>query len=484
MIHKQTAVHVPQPSLFIAPCCSRSASISYDVGSPTLTNPIFSREGGLGIAQAPAPPLTYLSPPRRDRSPASIDELNNPSIGIGELTKPRDPSISPRTQPLHSQRDSLDTAPISINPSSSSVNKPLQHVSSRTDSQHTSSYSFPQHSESISSSSEFRRSPVPSPASFQVKCECAARLNEKHIFNAELIGLGLHHEAPQSNMTDVLDATMPTAETCPKCEIGESRIQIYESPFEDPNMGNAQIPMIWWVTRRLVVSYLSGTPEMRRCSSFWLPLADVQFSASGTTVRLRWSDCNQMTKRSAGNYSQYYDWIYSPKHPNNGLSLQFRDTSDVQRFVDTARLPYEDGITVSRGRRIEASQSSQVNIFDIGRRYVRNYRVAVVTTVDNQSSTSKLFIQWPEMDLNIQIQPTGVTSNEYQMTVECSNVSTPTYHSDVRGEPAVDYRKIARFNKALQLKAEFAIVFPIGVARGLPVPPPSKILLIINSIEY
>ncbi|KAF2797481.1 hypothetical protein K505DRAFT_139611 [Melanomma pulvis-pyrius CBS 109.77] len=479
MIHRDSAAYLPQSNLFIAPCCSRSDSITdvEVVDSPTLTNPAFSRGNGLGISHASASPPRFLDLPNRDYSPTSIDGRGNPPPSrTGESLKCRDRSVSPRTKHFQPPRDSMDTDPFPMDPLSSPLNRTMGHTPSRSDSQPASSFSFPNVPESIASSSGFRRPPVPPPASFDVKCACASRPDEKHIFNAQFAAVALDRTIVKSNDAETIDTAMPTADPCPKCEIGENKVQIYETLPEDPNTGNAQIPMMWWVTRRLVISYLSGTPEMRRCSSFWLPLADIQFITSGPEVTLRWSDCNQMTQRSSGNYSTHYDWLYNPKQPNNGLTLRFNDISDAQRFIDTVRLPYEEGITVSRGLRIDVSDSTEVQIFDIGRQGVRNYRVAILANVKNTIVTSKLFIQWPELDLNIQIQRS--TADDYQMIVECKNVSTPTYHSDVRGEPAVDYRKIARFNKALQLKTGFTVAFPIGMALELPMPPPAVVDLL------
>ena len=365
----------------------------------------------------------------------------------------RDQSVSPRMQHVSLAKGSLDAVPIPKDQPNSPTNKALEHISSRSDSHHTS-ISFP----------------VPPPAGYTVKCGCGSRPLEKHIFNAPFIELATD-ETLNINGATTIDAAIPTAELYTLCEIGENRVQIYESPPEDPHIKNVQIPMIWWVTRRLVISYLSGTPKTRRCCSFWLPLADVQFIRSGPEVTLRWSDCNQMTQRNSGNYSQHYDWLYSPKQPNNGLLLRFNSDIDAQRYIDTLRLPYEDSATVSHSRTINASPSSEVQVFDVGKRGVRNYRVAVLTSNQDSLITSKLFIQWPDLDLSIYVNTSPPEG--HQMIVEFKNVSTPTYYSDVRGEPAVDHKKTGRFNKALKIKCGFAVTFPIAIGDGVPVLLPS-----------
>lgn len=487
MIHRQSS-DLPHPSLYLATCCSRSDSIApIDVvDSPTLHEPVFS---GLGINHTFKSPSasTSLDLPHRGSSPSSIDKRSNAPSSRHRV--PGDRSVSPRAQNPH-RRESADTVPFPMDPIDNGQcesplvgvpgNKPSRHISSRSNSHRTSSLFTPPPPESeASSSSAPRRSPVPPPASFEVKCACAPRTNEKHIFNASYASTGSESDE-DIDSSFVFDSDIPTIDTCTKCEIGENKVQIYETQPQDPSVINPPIPMMWWITRRLVVSYLSGRPEMRRCSSFWLPLADLQFTISGNAVTLHWSDCNQMTERRAVNYGEQYDWLYTPKQPNNEVTLAFNAIEDAHQFVDIARLPYEDGVIVSHGRRIDVTETSEVNIFDIGRKGVRNYRVAALTTVFPTVATSKLFIQWPEVDLDIRIQDSqlnrSATAPDYQMTVEMKNVSTPTYQSDVQGEPAADYDRVARFSRARQLKTNLVVKFPIGMKHSLPTPPPGKLM--------
>ncbi|KAJ4299819.1 hypothetical protein N0V90_005065 [Kalmusia sp. IMI 367209] len=235
------------------------------------------------------------------------------------------------------------------------------------------------------------------------------------------------------------------------------------------------MPMLWWSTRRLVISYLSGQPAMQHCSSFWLPLADIQLKSSEKLVTLQWSDCNQVTERVSGNYSTHYDWVYDPKRMNNSVTIEFNSLDDAHHFIDVVRMPYADGETVSSARQIDVSNNTELNIFDVGRPGVRNYRVATLTFAKESLMTSKLFIQWPEVDLDIRIRDSyddrSAETPGYEMVVEMKNVNTPTYHSDTRGEPAADYDKIAHFSEARQLKTSLAVAFQIGVKHGLPRPP-------------
>ncbi|KAL1597696.1 hypothetical protein SLS60_008182 [Paraconiothyrium brasiliense] len=209
--------------------------------------------------------------------------------------------------------------------------------------------------------------------------------------------------------------------------------------------------------------------------SFWLPLADIQCKLAEDAVTLKWSDCNQMTERISGNYSTHYDWIYNPSRTNNSIQVRFNTSEDAQRFIDTVRLPYEDGETVRNGRQVDVSDNTELNIFDVGRPGVRNYRAVTLTFVNNSLATSKLYIQWPEADLDIHIRDSfdarSAASTGYEMVVEVKNVTTPTYHSDTRGEPAADYDRVASFSEARQLKTSLAVAFQIGIKHGLPRPP-------------
>jgi serine/threonine protein kinase len=503
MIHKQSA-GLPYPGLFIGPCCSRADSIMpIDVAeSPNLHPPVFDAFGIKNNSMSP--PKTYnFGRPKRKSSPSSMDNRNNLPSSRDSATS-RNRSISPRTQSLD-PRDSMDTIPFPLDyvrSVGSKASQALRHTLPIFDSPR-SSESFGTPRAEYASSPRGPQSPVPPPASFLVKCGCGRRPNEKHIFNA-------------SYTTDIpfeFDADIPTVVTCAKCEIGENRVQIYETPPQDPSSQViSPVPMLCWVTRRLVVSYLSGQPEMRHCSSFWVPLTDIKFVYSGNSVTLSWSDCNQVTERSSGNYGQHYDWIYKPKNPNNELTITFNDTTEAVRFVDVIRLPYEDGTTITRDRRVPSSNSSGIDIFDIGRPGVRNYRAAITEvqdlkiselsndraaenagepsspdfmTISSIGSTSNLFIVWPELDLVMQNHEVhNDTHAQYQMVVEMRNVATPTYLSNIIDEPAADNDKVARFHKARPVKATMIVNFPYQahIASRFPEPPSGMFYLCLHRL--
>lgn len=162
------------------------------------------------------------------------------------------------------------------------------------------------------------------------------------------------------------------------------------------------------------------------------------------------------------------------------LSRNLLIVPDAQDFVDCIRFPFQDGTTVRNSQRIDISDSQEAQIFDIGRKAavgkILDYRAIVLTnTMPSGLKTSKLYIRWPELDLDMRIfdADTGPHSTTpfYHMTIKFDNVATPTYHSDIRGEPAVDHTKIASFKTALQLKSSLVATFPIGMKHNLPSPP-------------
>ncbi|KAF2437571.1 hypothetical protein P171DRAFT_491913 [Karstenula rhodostoma CBS 690.94] len=470
------------PDSYIGPCCTRNNSLALPntINSPTLHNPGFPGLGGS------APNASLMAKSTDDcrksgiqnalpHSPSTTSSREHSSITPSSRhgSEDRTRSVSPRTKSI-GPRDSTESAPFESDSLHSrsrdpSLSKPLQHIASRTDSVRTSSHFSPPRPESeAASSSTFRpRTPVAPPAQYEVKCSCAAQPQERHIFN-------IPYAPTPENMP--FDPGVPTVQTCAKCEIGEDRIQVYETYRARPeNPNTSAMPMLWWTTRRLVVSYVSGQPRMRHCSSFWLPFADLQFRLRDSTVTLKWSDCNHMTERMTGNYSTHYDWVYDPNNANNSFQARFHTPDQAQKFIDIVRLPYEDGETITNAHRIDVSDNTELNIFDVGRPGVRNYRAATLTIVNESLATSKLYIQWPEADLDIHVRDSfdarSAATTGYEMVVEMKNVTTPTYHSDTRGEPAADYERVARFSKAHQLKTSLAVAFQIGIRHGLPRPP-------------
>lgn len=388
---QEQCAKLEDPGLFIGPCCTRRPESITPVAWKT---PKYVPDSHLlpepppkddRTANSASPSSNHrLVPPPRDSTPSSIDRGRNPP---GRRNGSRGGSVSPdsREKPYTRSRGSTDTGPFPTDPpsdtqSGTSGSSPYVHKPSFSDSQGTPSFD--------SGRGPLQRSPVPPLPSFGVKCLCAAKSDEqrieRHIFNASYTS---PQETEGSRKPIEFTSSNPTVETCAKCEMPENRIQVYETLPHDPGHTHSTMPMIWWVTRRLVVSYLTGTPEFRHCSSFWLPLSDLQFvvSEDGTEITLHWSDCNQMIQRRSPNYGQHYDWCYDPKSPNNHLTLQFNTEAETQKLIEILRLPYEDGQTVSHGQSVKISDSSQLNVFDVGRTGVRNYRVATLTNYSPMS---------------------------------------------------------------------------------------------------
>ncbi|KAF2014557.1 hypothetical protein BU24DRAFT_451566 [Aaosphaeria arxii CBS 175.79] len=491
MIHRQTN-DIRRPDLFVASCCRRSDSLlPIDATTSTLSRQKSSAKSdstslsdrysldrpqpeGLGLQGVPAsPPASYLVLPTRNKSSTST---------LANRGRSRERSVSPGTQSPHLSSESSNTIPFSIEPVSpppiAKFTPP--HIAMRTYSLRGSTHSAAKPSELISprptafsgsgarDSLDFQRPDPDPPAMYSVKCGCAAQMNEKHIFNSPLVSSSIQED-------------LPTIQTSPVCELRENRVQVYETLPEDPTAANISLPQIWWLTRRLVISYLSGSPEIRRCSSFWIPLADIRFSCDGSDVTLQWSDCNQMTERRTANYGILYDWSYKPKSPNNSIILRFQDAQQAYAFIDTVRLPYEDGVKIRTRRKVDISEMQELHTFDLGRQGIQEYRAAVLTTVQDSFADSKLFIQWPEVDLDIRVHDDhDQYVHAYQMVVRFNNVATPTYHSDIRGEPAVDYSRTASFSAARQLKTSFAATFPLGTRHSLPVPPVGMVNMLYN----
>ncbi|KAF2108422.1 kinase-like domain-containing protein [Lophiotrema nucula] len=331
-------------------------------------------------------------------------------------------------------------------------------------------------SEEISTSLILEKSPE---LGFEPNCFCTAKSNEKQILECTFASCSL-------------DPLQLTAETNPKCELSRNRVQVYETPLYPPHADGSQLPMLWWVTRRIAISYLSGSPELRRCTSFWVPLADMHSTIHESEVALHFSDCNQMRARRTGDWGLLYDWGYDGQEPNNTIHIRFGSVEEARRFLNSVRLPYEDGSTVKHGRHFTiekaTEQEQEVQVYDIGReRGIRNYRAATVTTANptTKLSHSKLFMIWPEVDLHIQLlrrkrraRLVNNTEPRSTMIVTVGNVSTPIYNSNVRGKPAVDYGKIGRFKTAVKVKSAVSVLFPIENRLALCNPPSEVVELL------
>ncbi|PVI05413.1 kinase-like protein [Periconia macrospinosa] len=453
MIHQQ-CVHLETPGLFIARCCARSDSVApvdTVVDSPTLCGPPSS---GLGIGGDFTSPQGYPMAPQHRKS--------------------KDRSVSPHTQ-SSGPRESVDTMFYTMERtqrgyrSSSNILSPVSAVSNSDQTSSILTSGGPSrtvsHTDMITTTPPHRR-PIPPPATYELKCACGPRANEKHIFNSSY----------SPNGSALFDRNNRTMEVFPMCEIGDNKIQVYETAPQDPKAQSRPNPMLWWVTRRLVISYISGDPEMRRCNSFWVPLADLRFAMTDNVVQLSWSDCNHMVEISTGNYQQHYDWIYEPNKPNNAIAIPFNDSVDAKQFISAITLPFNDDRYVTHTKHIPISNIFEIDVFDVGRPGVRNYRAATLKSFSTSGiATSKSYIVWPEIDLRIENTYAKEPNVSYEMNVEIKNINTPTYLSNTVGEPAADYKKVAQFSQARQIMTSMNVRFPVFPHHRFPTPPPAAV---------
>ena len=233
---------------FIGNCCTRFDSVvpSDLADSPTLhLEPI----PGLGISNV-FPNESYPKVTKR------------PSPGMVERTQSfHSRSVSPKGIQQHTRDDSgVSTITIPHTPNYLNPESPSGHISSisRQSPRTSQSQSIPQPRQSVTS---FEPTPVPPPTSFELNCLCGTQAKERYIFNAEIISLSAN-------------INVPTVQT-QRCIIPELRVQVYETMPEDsmegagqPSIADVPIPKIWWITRRLVVSYRTEDPDRRHCSSF------------------------------------------------------------------------------------------------------------------------------------------------------------------------------------------------------------------------
>ena len=96
----------------------------------------------------------------------------------------------------------------------------------------------------------------------------------------------------------------------------------------------------WKITRRLVVN---TPPDSTKpdCVSHWLPVDRVKLVVEGTKVTVRWSDCGQLTRKDLGNFAFQYSYVYKADEPNRKIDLEFRSSSEAQRFEKCLLLPTE-----------------------------------------------------------------------------------------------------------------------------------------------
>lgn len=462
LIHNDSH-NLQDPGLFIASCCTSTSTVS--TGSPDLRE---LGDTGLGITKSQSSSRNNSDfVVQRKRIP-SASEVRSASLDSQSgLDKRPNRSRSPNTQNF-ARYENAETIRLPLEPTrspGSASSRPFRDSGSASVNGWTSSLrSSPLPDELSLTTVPSQKPPVP-PAGrgYELKCMCGPRSDEKHIFNS----------AYSSSAPARFDPENRTMEIFSMCELGENRIQIYESVPLDPR-SLATNPKLWCVTRRLVISYVSGDPAMRHCNSLWVPLADLRFAMTGNILKVSWSDCNQMRERSFENYQRDYNWIYDANRPNNAVEIPFNSVEEAQDFIATVTLPYTDNEYITHTKHISASDSTKIDIFDASRPDVQSYRAIAVKEASTLGlCTSKLYIFWPEIDLQIANTYARDPNVAYEMQVELKNINTPTYISDTLGEPAPDDEIKARFSQARQIRTSMTVRFPVlPHYPRFPTPPP------------
>ena len=100
------------------------------------------------------------------------------------------------------------------------------------------------------------------------------------------------------------------------------------------------VPSECWKTQRRIVisSALDATDPW--CYSYWLPISQVRATGQGRDVELHWSDCNQLEKKSNGNYGHNHSLVYRPDSPNVNINMQFQDAEAAGEFKAAILRPW------------------------------------------------------------------------------------------------------------------------------------------------
>lgn len=291
---------------------------------------------------------------------------------------------------------------------------------------------------------------TPTPVDSNFTCKCLPRESSSH--NKERLILRIDNVALSINVAQ------PTIETDLRCGLRQNTLLVYES-YSRPSTDHHKI---WLKTRRLVVSYRNVTSARQECASFWLPLTDLASDLRDNTLTLRWSDCNQWSVQPLRNNKQSCDCVYNPDNPNNDITLAFVDPAVAVAFLDSICTVYSDADGVKEWRNIEIEGQQRLLVVDIRERDTITYRLACLASCSLHSrSTFQVFIHWPTLDLDIQIQ--GIRDSTARiMTVRFEQVSTPNYESNVVNEPWIDKDKVGRFSKSNLVFSSYSMNFPYG----------------------
>ena len=209
--------------------------------------------------------------------------------------------------------------------------------------------------------------------------------------------------------------------------LGEARrsceISLYDSLAEES----------WKNTRRIVICS-SPDVEQRFCISNWLPLSRVQIQSreNDTRVYLIWSDCDQLVKKSEGDYIHHYHYVYKPDRPNRTLDLEFRDSATAQELIHRILQPFDIPLQTPFANRIgdfESRTSHQRvevhEIFDLDETGKEGYHAVVL--VDRRPGTNfvcNVYFVYRDLDF--------VIEDSQGRAVELSRLFTPHYISNMR----------------------------------------------------
>jgi hypothetical protein len=129
------------------------------------------------------------------------------------------------------------------------------------------------------------------------------------------------------------------------CDQLVSTIKVYQGPVPKSSYLESDF---WQVTRRVVMSNASPSTTPR-CYSFWLPLANINYSFNAldaSTVSMQWSDCRRIHPGSSTDSREHRPYEYDPLHPNNDVTIKFSNMETARVFLDIIRFPSGNGTTV------------------------------------------------------------------------------------------------------------------------------------------
>ncbi|CAI9629178.1 hypothetical protein GT037_001505 [Alternaria burnsii] len=280
-------------------------------------------------------------------------------------------------------------------------------------------------------------------------CNCGPRTKERLI----LCVLNVHL---------FIKAKQPTMEMNENCDLHKDMLYVYES-YSGPNSEKWKI---WHKTRRLVISYKPEPHSQRICSSFWLPLTDVNFVVQNMSLTLGWSDCNQWNLGRTVNNKPSWDCIYDSENTNNEIVLLFTKAGMAKVVERNLCTIFSKLDGVKEWRMIEIMGQQRLLVVDVRDRNQEpiRYRLACLATYELPSrSTFRAFIHWSNLDLDIQIK-SGV------MVIRFDQVSTPHYYSDINNEPWKDETKIARYTGSALVLSEYSMTFPCSFGNSTFLP--------------